>query len=112
MPLVLVLNPQNWLIVPSSVWRNGHDPPPQAALPVPVFELSHLIGWPARVVHAPQCGREECANVLGDTFTQTLPGFSGSDEEASVRRGNWSYASTACCIDGCNDRGPAASWCD
>src|SRR2546425_9876529 len=58
MPLVLVLNPQNWLIVPSSVWRNGHDPPPQAALPVPVLELSHLIGWPARVVHAPHAGEK------------------------------------------------------
>ena len=38
MPLVLVLNPQKssgWI-----TWRNGHDPPPQALLPVPVFELS------------------------------------------------------------------------
>jgi hypothetical protein len=50
MPVTLVLNPQNWLIVPSTSWRNGHDPPPQAALPVPVFVLSHELGLPARVV--------------------------------------------------------------
>src|SRR5437667_2679186 len=52
------LNPQNWPIDPSTSWRKGHEPPPHAALPVPVFELSHENGWPARVVHAPHAGEK------------------------------------------------------
>jgi hypothetical protein len=44
MPLVLVLKPQNWPIVPSLSWRNEHTPALQAALPEPVFVLSHEKG--------------------------------------------------------------------
>src|SRR2546428_8608063 len=61
MPVVLVVNPQNELMGPSISWRNGHAPPAkllQAALPVPVFELSQELGLPTRVVHAPKEGEK------------------------------------------------------
>jgi hypothetical protein len=43
-PVVLVKNPQNWVETPSDIWRNGHDPPPQAALAEPVLVLSQETG--------------------------------------------------------------------
>ena len=43
-PVVLVVNPQNKLLPPSTSWRNGHEPPPHAPLPLPVFELSQEKG--------------------------------------------------------------------
>jgi hypothetical protein len=43
-PVALVVNPQNWLMDPSTSWRNGQDAPPQAGFALPVFVLSQLKG--------------------------------------------------------------------